>query len=38
MPVSDMHKRRRARNLAIAAVLFGLVALFFFITIIKMGS
>jgi hypothetical protein len=38
MPISDMHKKRRGRNLAIAAVLFGLVFLFFFITIIKMGT
>jgi hypothetical protein len=38
MPISDLHRRRRGRNLAIAAVLVCLVALFFFITIIKLGS
>jgi len=38
MPISDLHKKRRGRNVAIAAILFGLVALFFFITIIKLSS
>ena len=38
MPISDMHKKRRNRNLAIAGILVGLVVLFFFITVIKMGG
>jgi hypothetical protein len=36
--VSDLHKKRRGRNIAIAAVLACLAALFFFITIIRLGS
>ncbi|MCX5519978.1 hypothetical protein OSH10_16165 [Kaistia defluvii] len=36
--LTDEQKRRqRARSIAIAAVLFGLVALFYFVTIVKMG-
>lgn len=38
MPQHDEHKRRRARNIALAAVLFGLVALFYAITIARMGG
>jgi hypothetical protein len=36
MPQHDEHKRRRARNIALAVVLFALVLLFYFITIAKM--
>ncbi|MCX5579585.1 hypothetical protein [Kaistia terrae] len=36
--LTDEQKRRqRARSIAIAAVLFGLVALFYVVTIVKMG-
>lgn len=35
---SDMHRARRGRNLALLAVLLGLVVLFYFITIARMGS
>jgi len=36
--LTDEQKRRqRARSIAIAAVLFGLVALFYLVTIVKMG-
>lgn len=38
MPLSELHTRRRGRNYALAAVLFGLVLLFFFITLAKMGN
>lgn len=38
MPLSEEHKKRRGRNFALAAVLLGLVVLFFFITIAKMGG
>lgn len=38
MPLSDEHKKRRGRNYALAAVLLGLVVLFFFITLAKMGA
>jgi hypothetical protein len=38
MPLSDEHKKRRGRNYALAAVLLGLMVLFFLITLAKMGS
>jgi hypothetical protein len=31
-------KRRRQRNVAIAAVLIGMVVLFYFVTLVKMGA
>ncbi|WP_374299804.1 hypothetical protein [Ferrovibrio sp.] len=36
MSQHDEHKRRRARNIALALVLGALVVLFYFITIAKM--
>lgn len=33
----EQKRRQRARSIAIAAVLFGLVALFYVVTIVKMG-
>jgi hypothetical protein len=38
MPQRDEHKRRRARNIALAVVLFALVVLFYSITIVRMGG
>jgi hypothetical protein len=38
MPLSDRHKQMRWRNIAVALILLGLVVLFFFITIAKMGG
>jgi len=38
MPMHDEHKRRRARNIALAVVLFALVVLFYSITIVRMGG
>jgi hypothetical protein len=38
MPQHDEHKRRRARNIALAVVLFALVVLFYSITIVRMGG
>ncbi len=38
MPVSEMHRRRRGRNYALAGVLLFLVVLFFFVSIAKMGG
>jgi hypothetical protein len=38
MPQQDEHKRRRARNIALAVVLFALVVLFYSITIVRMGG
>jgi hypothetical protein len=38
MSQQDEHKRRRARNIALAVVLFALVVLFYSITIVRMGG
>lgn len=38
MPPHPLHRRRRARNIALAASLFALVGLFFLITLAKMGG
>lgn len=35
---SEMHRRQRGKNIAIAAVLFGLVALFYVVAIVKIGG
>jgi hypothetical protein len=36
--ISELHRLRRGRNLAILAVLLGLVALFYVLTIVRMGG
>ncbi len=38
MPITQQHRRQRARNLALAGVLAALVALFFAITLVKLGG
>lgn len=38
MAITDLHKRRRGRNFVLAGVLFGMVVLFFAITIARMGA
>ena len=38
MPLDGRHKERRTRNLVLGLVLFLLVALFYVITIVKMGE
>ena len=38
MAVTELHRRRLGRNLAVAGELMGLVALFFAITIVKFGG
>ena len=35
---SEMHRRQRGKNIAVAAVLFGLVALFYVVAIVKIGG
>lgn len=35
---TDLQRKRRCRNIALGLVLAGLVALFYVITIVKMGS
>ncbi len=36
MPLHDEHKKRAGRNYALAAILGGLVLLFFIITLVKL--
>ena len=38
MPITQQNRRQRARNLALAGVLVALVALFFAITLVKLGG
>ncbi|MFP6743863.1 MAG: hypothetical protein VCB77_01585 [Alphaproteobacteria bacterium] len=38
MAITDLHKRRLGKNLAVAGVLAALVTLFFAITIVKLGG
>jgi hypothetical protein len=34
----ELHTRRRGRNLGVLAVLLGVIALLFWVTIVKMGG
>jgi len=38
MTQSDMHRRMKARNIALAAAILAFVLLFFAITIVKLGQ
>ena len=38
MPHSDLHSRRKSKNYLTFALLIGLVALFFAVTLIRMGG
>ena len=38
MPLSEQHKRRRVRNIALLAILLGLVGLFYVMSIVRMGG
>ena len=35
---SEMHRRQRAKNLTVVALLLGLVVLFYLITLVRMGG
>jgi len=37
MPLSEIHKKKAKKNYMVLAIIFSLVALFFAITLIKMG-
>ena len=37
-PVSEMHKKRRGRNIVLALVIFALAALFYVMSIVRMSS
>jgi len=36
--ISDMHKKRRGRNIALAVVIFALAALFYVMSIVRMSG
>lgn len=36
MPITDLHKRKRAKNLTVAGILVGLISLLFALTLIKL--
>lgn len=38
MPISEEHKKRRGRNIALALALGALVVLFFAITMVRLGG
>lgn len=38
MPLSDQHKKKRGRNVALALALGAMVALFFTVTLVKIGG
>lgn len=35
---SEMHRRQRGKNIAVAIVLFGMVVLFYVVAIVKIGG
>ncbi len=35
---SEMHRRQRGKNIAVAVVLFGMVVLFYVVAIVKIGG
>jgi hypothetical protein len=35
---SDMHRRQRGKNIALAVVLFGMAVLFYVVAIVKIGG
>lgn len=35
---SETHRRKRGKNFALLAVLFGMAALFYIITVVRMGG
>jgi len=36
--MSEMHRKRRGRNIALAVVIFGLAVLFYIMSIVRMSS
>jgi hypothetical protein len=36
--ISDMHKKRRGRNIALAVMIFALAALFYVMSIVRMSG
>ncbi len=38
MPITEIHKRKRTKNITVAGILVGLIALLFVLTLVKMGG
>lgn len=38
MPITDLHQRKRAKNLTVAGILVALIVLFFVLTLVKLGG
>jgi len=38
MPITELHKRKRAKNLTLAGILLGIMALLFVLTLVKLGG
>lgn len=38
MPITELHKRKLVKNLTVAGILLGLMALLFVLTLVKMGG
>lgn len=38
MPHSDLHKKKKKKNLTVLAMIFGFIALIWIITMIKIGT
>lgn len=38
MPHSDIHQRKRAKNYTLLCILVGMMALFYALTMVKMGA
>jgi hypothetical protein len=37
-PLSDLHRKRRGRNIALACAIFALAALFYVLSIVRMSA
>lgn len=38
MPITELHKRKRAKNFTLAGILLGIMALLFVLTLVKLGG
>jgi len=38
MPITEIHKRKLTKNLTMAAILVGIMALLFVLTLVKLGG
>lgn len=38
MPITEVHKRKLTKNLTLAGILLGIIALLFVLTLVKLGG